>query len=247
MRSANMMQNSSSPIPLPPVLQQRAAEARLDGARIAPGASEAVETAVATGATLFQPGDDREPLRVERGAVCQFQRWPDGRVDMIEFAFPGDVIGLGYLPGHTSSAVAMVDTVVSVMPTDTLEQRLAVDDRLALSLAAAGEREFEFLRAKSLRTALLPPLEKVANYLLAIASIEQSEGRYSVLVSDEVASGRSTPHEHRYAVDGAAELASQRHPGFIRQSFDHPRRRPARRHRWLQRLKQALVAARLFA
>lgn len=186
MRSANIMQNASSPIPLPPVLQQHRAEAAAArGAR----RSADREISVTTGASLFQPGEERETLKVERGAVCQFQRWPDGRVDMIEFAFPGDVIGLGYLPGHTSSAVAMVDTVVSVMPTDTLEERLAVDDRLALSLAAAGEREFEFLRAKSLRTALLPPLQKVANYLLAIASIEQSEGRYSVLVSDEVASG----------------------------------------------------------
>lgn len=215
MRSANTMQNSSSPIPLPPVLQQRADKARMDGARVAPGTTEPVETAVATGATLFQPGDDREPLRVERGAVCQFQRWPDGRVDMIEYAFPGDVIGLGYLPGHTSSAVAMVDTVVSVMPTDTLEQRLEVDDRLALSLAAAGEREFEFLRAKSLRTALLPPLEKVANYLLAIASIEQSEGRYSVLVSDEVASGFVADQLHMSIDTLSMALLSLRRSGIL--------------------------------
>lgn len=185
MRHANITSNTSAPIMPPLILRQRAS----DAARVANDERSDREISVQTGAKIFELGDGRKVFQIERGAVCHFQRWSDGRVDVIEFAFPGDIIGLGYLADHTSSAVAMVDTVVRVMPTETLEQRLVVDDRLALSLAAAGEREFEFLRAKSARTALLPPLQKVANYLLAIASIEQSEGRASVLVSDEVASG----------------------------------------------------------
>lgn len=193
MRHANKISTSSSsvmPPPLPSEWLAKAAHVVRDTPGAVPSPDQvAGQTLFQTGATLYHAGEPRQALRIERGAACQFQRWPDGRVDMFECAFQGDVIGLGYLPDHTSSAVAMVDTVVSVMPTDTLEQRLASDDRLALSLAAAGEREFEYLRAKSVRTALLPPLQKVANYLLAIASIEQSEGRESVLVSDEVASG----------------------------------------------------------
>lgn len=193
MRHANKVSTLSSsvvPPPLPPEwLAKTSPVARDTRDATPPHYQVAEQTLFATGETLFHPGDRRQAFRIESGAACQFQRWPDGRVDMFECAFQGDVIGLGYLPDHTSSAVAMVDTVVSVMPTDTLEHRLASDDRLALSLAAAGEREFEFLRAKSVRTALLPPLQKVANYLLAIASIEHSEGRESVLVSDEVASG----------------------------------------------------------
>ena len=210
MRSAHTMPNATSPIVLPPVLRQYAAGPAVDASRFAREPSN-----VATGVTVFQPGDQRHALRVERGAVCQFQRWPDGRVDMIEFAFPGDIIGLGYLSDHTSSAVAMVDTVVSVMSTDTLEQQLAVDDGLALSLAAAGEREFEFLRAKSAHTALLPPLQKVASYLVAIASIEQSEGRASVLVSDEVASGYVADLLHMSIDALAMSLLSLRRSGIL--------------------------------
>jgi len=44
---------------------------------------------------LFEAGDDKTDLfRIERGMVCVFTvRW-DGRRDIIEFAFPGDIVGL---------------------------------------------------------------------------------------------------------------------------------------------------------
>lgn len=217
MRHANKVSTSSAvPPPLPTEWLAKAALVPRDTGATTPLHDQvAGQTLFSTGATLFHPGERRHALRIESGAACQFQRWPDGRVDMFECAFPGDVIGLGYLPDHTSSAVAMVDTVVSVMPTDTLEQRLASDDRLALSLAAAGEREFEFLRAKSVRSALLPPLQKVANYLLAVASIEQSEGRESVLVSDEVASG-FVASQLRMSIDTLSmALLSLRRSGIV--------------------------------
>jgi CRP/FNR family transcriptional regulator len=155
---------------------------------LAKGNTEIVQS-VSIGSRLFQPGDRRHAYRIERGTVVHFNRRPDGSLEVIEFAFPGDVIGLGYLPEHSSSAVAMVDTVVSTMSTETLDQRLAVDDRLSFRLASAGERDFDYLRAKTLAAPILEPVQQLANYLLAITSIDHREGREATLITDEVSSG----------------------------------------------------------
>ena len=69
---------------------------------------------VPTGTILFKLGDQRRLYRVERGAVCHYIRWTNGRHDVIEFAFPGDIIGLGHLSTHVSTAHAMVETVAVV-------------------------------------------------------------------------------------------------------------------------------------
>ena len=87
---------------------------------------------IATGKAIFQPGEGRRLYRIESGAVCHFSQSADGRFEVIEFAFPSVIIGLGYLPTHTSTAVAMVDTSVNIVTAKELEQLLLSDDRLAL-------------------------------------------------------------------------------------------------------------------
>lgn len=143
---------------------------------------------VVTGGSLFSPGDKRRLYRVESGAVCHFARWPDGRLEVIAFAFPGDLIGFGYLSTHTSSAVAMVDTVVSSVSDAALSQAMAHDSLLAFSFAEAGEREFEYLRMTTRVPSVLPPVQALARYLLAITSVDASEGRGGLLAADDVAS-----------------------------------------------------------
>ena len=69
-----------------------------------------ISAVVAIGAQLFQPGDHRRLYRVESGAICHYARLSEANEQVIEFAFPGDIIGLGYLPTHVSTAAAMVDT-----------------------------------------------------------------------------------------------------------------------------------------
>jgi CRP-like cAMP-binding protein len=59
---------------------------------------------------------------------------------------------------------------------------------LFFKLADAGEREFDYFRNRSLEGDLLPPLERVANYLLAISSIESSEGREATIIADDFSS-----------------------------------------------------------
>lgn len=134
-----------------------------------------------TGELLFQPGEARQHYRVEEGAIFHYIRWTDGSHDLIEVAFPGDIIGLGHLDQHVSTAQAMVDSVVSEVSEHEIAHLLDVDDRLPLLLASAGEREFNYMRDTTLNFGRRTPVERLANYLLAVAD--------DSVVADDVTSG----------------------------------------------------------
>jgi CRP/FNR family transcriptional regulator len=136
---------------------------------------------VATGDVLFQPGDARRHYRVEEGAIFHYIRWSDGSHDLIEVAFPGEIIGLGHLDRHVSTAQAMVDSVVSHVSDEEIADLLNVEDRLPLLLASAGEREFDYMRDTTINSGRRTPVERLANYLLAIAN--------DSLIADDVSSG----------------------------------------------------------
>ena len=142
-----------------------------------------------TGAVLFEPGQQRRLYRVESGAICHYMRPTDHEHEIIEFAFPGDIIGLGHSTTHVSTAKAMVATNVSIITDADLDLALQKDNKLFFRLADAGEREFDYFRHRSLEGDLLPPLERVASFLLAIASIEGSEGREATVIADDFSSG----------------------------------------------------------
>jgi len=144
---------------------------------------------VAIGSTLFQPGEPRQLYRVERGAICHYVQSAEGQYEIIEFAFPGDIIGFGRLAKHVTTAKAMVDTDVSVITDADLDRALTNDNRLFFRVAEAGEREFDYLKNRSLKASRRPPLQRVANFLLAIISINASEGRALLVVTDDISSG----------------------------------------------------------
>lgn len=144
---------------------------------------------VVTGQILFQPGEPRTLYRVESGAICHYMLWADGRHDVIEFAFPGDIIGLGHLQSHVSSAQAMVDTVVSLVSEEAFETELETEDGLSFRQAAAVEREFEYLRDKCRAETPRPAEAKVANFLIAIANANSREGRTADRITDDLTAG----------------------------------------------------------
>lgn len=145
---------------------------------------------VGTGEILFQAGEPRTLYRVERGAICHYMLWADGRHDVIEFAFPGDIIGLGHMETHVSTAQAMVETVVSLVSEEAFNAALESDDRLSFRLASAVEREFDHLRDRAIRGGReTAPTARLANFLLALASLNGPEGRDPALISDDVTAG----------------------------------------------------------
>jgi CRP/FNR family transcriptional regulator len=170
---------------------------------------------VTTGATIFQTGEQRRLYRVDNGAVCHYADSADGQHEVIEFAFPGDIIGLGCLPTHVSTAKAMVDTCVCVATDADLDRALTNNNRLFFSLAEAREREFNYLRNRSRNANLLPPIQRIANFLLVIVSINVSEGRDPLIVTDDVSSGY-VAQQLQMTIDTLSNaLVNLRRRGFV--------------------------------
>ncbi len=167
---------------------------------------------VAIGAKVF---NQRRHYRVESGAICHYARLSDGQPEVIEFAFPGDIIGLGYLPTHVSTATAMVESCVSVVSDADLDRTLTNDNRLFFRLVEAGEREFDYLKNRSFKADPHPPIQRVANFLLAIVRINVSEGREPLLVADDVSSGY-VAEQLQMTIDALAKaLLSLRCSGLV--------------------------------
>jgi CRP/FNR family transcriptional regulator len=161
---------------------------------------------LARGETLFHAGDRREQLfRVERGALCHYLRWDDGHHEVIEFAFPGDIIGFGHLSQHTTTAQAAAKTIVSPISEEEFEQLLKTDGQLAARFAAAGDREFEFMRARSIDSNRGKPVKRVASFLAAMSRLSADEGRDPNVITDEFSSGVVAEHLHM-SLDALAKV-----------------------------------------
>jgi CRP/FNR family transcriptional regulator len=150
---------------------------------------------LARGEILFRTGDKRGKIyRVESGALCHYLRWDDGRREIVEFAFPGDIVGFGHLQSHVSTAQAMVETTVGLVPEREFDELLATDGQLAARFAAAGDREFEYLREVMVKSGEGKPVERVASFLSALSHMGEVEGRDPTLVADEITSGEVAKH-----------------------------------------------------
>lgn len=176
---------------------------------------------LARGEVLFQEGDTRVQLyRVERGALCHYVRFEDGRREIIEFAFPGDIIGFGHLESHVSTAQAMAETAVSIVSVQEFEQALDGDGRLAARLSAAADRDFDFLRARAIKSGQGKPVERVASFLTALSHLSAHEGRDPTLVTDEIPSGVVAGHLDM-TIDGLARaLRELERRGMVRSTND---------------------------
>lgn len=159
------------------------------GAAAVGRAPAAVLQTVETGARLFKAGDLRRTFRVEQGALCHYMLRFNGRHDVVEFAFPGDIVGLGTLDHHVSTAQAMVDTVVSVVSEAELSRLLTLDDVLALKAASAADFEFDYVRQRAQAEDRGGPVKRLARYLCAVMAISASEGHSGDVIAEEVASG----------------------------------------------------------
>lgn len=126
---------------------------------------------------LFCEGDVASHVyRVEVGHICIYRMMPDGRRQVVDFAYPGDIIGLGALGDHADSAQAMELTIVRAMPLATLRELAQSDSRLSAKLYEALSRELmaarELLFTVSQRTAV----ERIAAFLVALSRRAERRG-----------------------------------------------------------------------
>jgi CRP/FNR family transcriptional regulator, anaerobic regulatory protein len=134
--------------------------------------------ALASNELLFSLGDPKTHFyAVKSGALAVYEpRW-NGHRAIIEFAFPGDLVGLGFLQTHTCSARATIDTRVQCLPLSAQDHLFADDLRTQARLADAIEREIDFLRQSSVRFSQQNPLGRLAAFLLTLSRENEQEGR----------------------------------------------------------------------
>jgi CRP-like cAMP-binding protein len=126
---------------------------------------------------VFLEGDRASHVyKVEVGHVCIYRMVHDGRRQVIDFAYPGDFIGLGALGTHAASAQATSKTRIRCVPVAALHDVVRSDQRLALALYEAMSRELmqarELLFTVSQRTAA----ERLAGFLLALSRRNERRG-----------------------------------------------------------------------
>jgi CRP/FNR family transcriptional regulator len=126
---------------------------------------------------LFTEGDPATHVyQVVSGNVCIYRLLPDGRRQVLDFAYPGDMVGLGALGKHAANAQAMATTRVRCIPLSTLRDVARTDYRIGMQLYEAVSQELlaarELLFTVSQRTAA----ERLAGFLLALSRRNERRG-----------------------------------------------------------------------
>ena len=127
---------------------------------------------------LFAEGDAISHVyRIETGAIALYKVLADGRRQVMGFAYPGDIIGLGVEVEHAMSAQAVKPTRVRCLPVAALRQSAAKDPMLGFKLYEALARELAATRDLMLTTGQRSAMERVAGFLLAFSRRNQRNGQ----------------------------------------------------------------------
>jgi CRP/FNR family transcriptional regulator len=144
---------------------------------------------LSAGEVLFREGDPRSHVyRVEKGAICLFRERTGGR-DVIEFAFPGDLVGLGYLDNHVSGAQATMDSSLICLPRSVIEPLLEQAPGNGSRLTTAIEREVGFLQEAQKRNTVAKPIGRIAALFVTLARCNAYEGRDPTVLTDSLSCG----------------------------------------------------------
>ena len=139
---------------------------------------------------LFRAGEVKTHLfLIESGSVSVHQTRNCRSPAVIEFAFPGDVLGLGFLKTHIDEARAAMPTAARSLPLSMLDNLIEEDDRTRQRYAEAVRREFAFRRTQLTGAAERSPLARVAAFLVALSFFNKHEGLDHSIVSDTLDCG----------------------------------------------------------
>ncbi len=129
---------------------------------------------------VFREGDHASHIyRIEAGHVCVYRMVHDGRRQVIDFAFPGDFIGLGALGTHAANAQATAKTRIRCVSVATLHDVVRRDQRLGIELYEAMSRELQQARELLFTVSQRTAAERLAGFLLALSRRNARRGDYS--------------------------------------------------------------------
>ena len=118
---------------------------------------------------VFCEGDPRTHVfQVDEGAVVIYKVLPDGRRQVIGFAYPGDLLGLGASGEHVFNAQAACNAKVRCLSSHALEEAATRDASLALKLYKAVSLELSTTRSLLISIGQHSALERVASFLTSL-------------------------------------------------------------------------------
>lgn len=110
------------------------------------------------------------------GAVSLFKMLPDGRRQVLGFAYPGDFVGLGVQGERPVSAQAIKPTRVRSIPVSRLHKIAANDPDLSFKLFQTLAAELAETRDLMLTTGHRSASERVAAFILALSRRNKRNG-----------------------------------------------------------------------
>ena len=133
---------------------------------------------IAAKAHLFSEGDAKTHIfQVVSGGLCLYRMLEDGRRQVIDFAFDGDIVGLGSGRLATCNAQALAATCANCLPIAVMLTAAKANARIALGLYEALSRELavshQHLRCVGQRGAS----ERLATFLLMLSGRNVKRGQ----------------------------------------------------------------------
>jgi len=118
---------------------------------------------------IFCEGDPRTHVfQIEEGVVTIYQMLNDGRRQIVDFAYPGDFIGLGTTREHHLSAEATSPVRVRCLSASALDDLARRDSTLALRLYRTVSQDLSAARALLVAIGQRSAIERVATFLLML-------------------------------------------------------------------------------
>jgi CRP/FNR family transcriptional regulator, anaerobic regulatory protein len=126
---------------------------------------------------LFCEGDRVAYVyKVEAGNVCVYRMMPDGRRQVIDFAYPGDIIGLGAIAEHAANAQATTRSRIRCIPVAVLHEVVRTDARLGLKVYEAMSEELQAARELLFTVSQRTAAERLASFLVALSRRNSRRG-----------------------------------------------------------------------
>ena len=127
---------------------------------------------------LFAEGDPLAHVyRIETGAIALYKVLADGRRQVMGFAYPGDIVGLGLDDEYPMNAQAVKPTRVRCLSAASLRQSAVTDPALGLKLYEAMARELAATRDLMLTTGQRSATERLVGFLLALSRRNERNGQ----------------------------------------------------------------------
>jgi CRP/FNR family transcriptional regulator, anaerobic regulatory protein len=125
---------------------------------------------------VFTEGESKSHIyQVVTGAVCLYKVLPDGRRQVIDFAYGGDILSLGLGVTETYNAQATVATRVRCLPVSAFSGLARRDPAIAMRMCEAMSDELAAVRDHLICVVQRSATERLVTFLLALS--RRSEAR----------------------------------------------------------------------